>query len=226
MDKPVTTLFMLMSLDGKISTGATDGFDMDRDLPRIPGVREGLHQYYDAEQHTDLWSLNTGRVMAKIGTNTSEIPEKTPVSFAILDNSHLTEHGVHWLCAKARELVLITSSPHHPAFCVVEENLHVLYQEEPSLVDALAWLKTELGCERLTIQSGGTLNGAFLREKLLNYVDVVIAPMLVGGKGTPTLIDGRSLAEGDDLSELGVLELVDCIVLEGSYLRLRYRVVS
>lgn len=50
--------------------------------------------------------------------------------------------------------------------------------------------------------------------------------MLVGGKGTPTLIDGRSLAEGDDLSELGVLELVDCIVLEGSYLRLRYRVVS
>ena len=61
-----------MSLDGKISTGATDGFDMDLDLPRIPGVREGLHQYYDAEQHTDLWSLNTGRVMAKIGANTSE----------------------------------------------------------------------------------------------------------------------------------------------------------
>jgi len=185
---------MLMSVDGKISTGATDDFDMDRDLPRIPGVREGLRQYYDAEQQTDLWSLNTGRVMAKIGANTSEMSEKTPVSFAILDNSHLTEHGVHWLCAKARKLVLVTSNPRHPAFGVAEENLHVLYQEEPSLANVLAQLKTELGCERLTIQSGGTLNGAFLREKLLDYVDVVVAPLLVGGKGTPTLIDGTSLA--------------------------------
>lgn len=38
MDRPVTTLFMLMSVDGKISTGATDEFDVDRDFPKIPGV--------------------------------------------------------------------------------------------------------------------------------------------------------------------------------------------
>ena len=44
MDRPVTTLFMLMSVDGKISTGSTDELDFDRDLPRLPGVREGLHQ--------------------------------------------------------------------------------------------------------------------------------------------------------------------------------------
>ena len=41
MDRPITTLFMLMSLDGKISTGAGDGLDFDRDLPRVPGVAEG-----------------------------------------------------------------------------------------------------------------------------------------------------------------------------------------
>ena len=33
---------MLMSVDGKISTGATDELDVDRDFPKIPGVREGL----------------------------------------------------------------------------------------------------------------------------------------------------------------------------------------
>ena len=226
MDKPITTLFMLMSVDGKISTGATDSFDMDEDLPRIPGVSEGLHQYYEAEQETDLWSLNTGRVMAKIGANENEMPEKTPASFAILDNSHLTARGVRWLCAKTKTLVLITSNPHHPAYDVDEENLHVLYQDAPSLRDALTHLKTDFGCERLTIQSGGTLNGAFLREKLFDYVDVVVAPLLVGGKDTPTLVDGSSLVDGDDLSSLGALALEDCTVLEGSYLRLRYRVVS
>ena len=44
MDRPVTTLFMLMSVDGKISTGSTDEMDMDRDFPKISGVKEGLHQ--------------------------------------------------------------------------------------------------------------------------------------------------------------------------------------
>lgn len=46
MDRSVTTLFMLMSVDGKISTGSTDELDVDRDFPKIPGVKEGLHQYY------------------------------------------------------------------------------------------------------------------------------------------------------------------------------------
>ncbi len=52
--RPITTLFILMSLDGKISTGSTDNFDMDSDFPKIKGLREGLHQYYEIEQTTDL----------------------------------------------------------------------------------------------------------------------------------------------------------------------------
>lgn len=80
MDRPITTLFMLMSVDGKISTGSTDELDVDRDFPKIPGVREGLHQYYEIEQTTDLWSFNTGRVQAKMGVNEKELPDKTPVT--------------------------------------------------------------------------------------------------------------------------------------------------
>ena len=67
MERPVTTLFMLESLDGKISTGAGDNLDIDKDFPMIQGVKEGLHQYYELEGKTDWFSLNTGRVMAKIG---------------------------------------------------------------------------------------------------------------------------------------------------------------
>ena len=94
MDRPVTTLFMLVSLDGKISTGVGDGLDFDRDFPSTPGVAEGLRQYYELEQKTDLWSLNAGRVMAKVGVNELPAPERLPVSFAIVDNTYLTEAGV------------------------------------------------------------------------------------------------------------------------------------
>lgn len=67
-------------------------------------------------------------------------------------------------------------------------------------------MKKECGCERLTVQSGGTVNGLFLREKLLDYVDIVVAPVLIGGKDTPTLIDGKSLVSSAELSELGGAE--------------------
>ena len=226
MDRPVTTLFMLMSVDGKISTGSTDELDFDRDLPRLPGVREGLHQYYEIEQTTDLWSFNTGRVQAKMGVNEKEMPEKTPVSFALLDNHHLSEHGVRYFAARSRQAVIITSNPSHPAFHVPAENLHIIYQEEPSLKDALRRLKSECGCDRLTVQSGGSVNSLFLREKLLDYVDIVMAPVLIGGRDTPTMIDGPSLKSVSQLQDAGILRLEKCFVLEDSYIRLQYRVVG
>ena len=225
-EKPVTTLFMLMSVDGKISPGASDTLDVDKDFPNIEGLKEGLQQYYDIEQTTDLWSFNTGRVQVKMGVNEKPFPEKTPVSFVLLDNSHLTEHGVRYFCARSKEFVLITTNKNHPAYTVNENNLHIMYQDSLSLEDALAELKEKYDCERITIQSGGTLNGMFLREKLFDYVDIVVAPVLIGGKDTSTLIDGSSIVSENELKNLGVLRFNTCDVLENSYIRLRYKVIS
>ena len=225
MDRPITTLFMLMSVDGKISTGATDDLDVDKDFPKIKGVNEGLHQYYEIEQTTDLWSFNSGRVQEKMGVNKKKIPRKTPVSFVVIDNKHLNENGIRYFCALSKEFVLITTNTRHPAFNVEDENLQIIYQNELSLKDALIKLKSEYGCERITIQTGGTLNNLFLREKLFDYVDIIIAPVLIGGKDTSTLIDGKSLTEECELSKLGVVKLQECVVLENSYLRLRYEVI-
>ena len=46
-----------------------------------------------------------------------------------------------------------------------------------------------------------------------------------GGKDTSTLVDGKSLLSESELSQLGVLKLQECIVLENSYLRLRYKMI-
>ena len=226
MDRPVTTLYMLMSVDGKISTGATDNMDVDKDLPKIEGVREGIHQYYEIEQTTDLWSFNTGRVQAKMGVNEKPMPGKTPVSFVILDNKHLTEHGVQYFCELSKEFVLVTTNPEHPAFGIKADNLHIILQQKLLLADMLKTLKSDFGCERITIQSGGTLNSIFLREKLFDYIDVVMAPVLIGGRNTATLIDGESIRDESELDKLGALQLVECKVLEDSYIRLRYKVLN
>lgn len=226
MNRPITTLFLLTSLDGKISTGSTNQLDFDQDFPNIEGLKEGLYQYYDIEQTTDLWSLNSGKVQAKIGVNEKELPEKTPVSFVVIDNQNLATHGIEYFRAKSKTFVLITTNPNHPAFSMKKENLHIIFQETLDLPACLTTLKKEYQCERITIQTGGTLNALFLREKLIDYVDVVVAPVLVGGKDTPSLIDGSSFVSIEELSSLGILELQAITHLEGSYVRLQYKVRS
>ena len=64
--------------------------------------------------------------------------------------------------------------------------------------------------ERLTIQSGGNLNGLFLRYNLIDYVNIVIAPLLVGSKDVSTLIDGEAINNLEELNKLKALELIEC----------------
>ena len=109
MDRPITTLFMLMSVDGKISPGVTDNLDFDKDFPDILGLKEGLHQYYDIEQTTDLWSLNSGRVQEKIGVNKRELPDKTSVSFVIIDNCRLQLNTLTIRIRAVDQFIIISS---------------------------------------------------------------------------------------------------------------------
>lgn len=230
MNRPKTTLFMLESLDGKISSGNSDELDADKDWCKISGVKEGLQQYYDIEQTTDLFSLNTGRVMEKIGINDRvDVPTKSPCSFIIIDNKpHLSENGVDYLCKWVNTLYLVTTNKNHVAYKLKSkyDNLIILEYTELDLGLLLEDLYEKYNINNLTIQSGGNLNGLFLRENLIDYVNIVIAPLLVGGRDTSTLIDGVSITNSSELNKLRALELVECNKLNYSYIQLKYRVIK
>ena len=227
-----TTLFLLISVDGKITSGASDDLDSDKDWKRIRGVKEGLYQYYKLEESIALNSLNSGRVMAKVGVNSrTEIPEKDErLTFFIVDRKpHLNENGVNYLTQRVGRLLIVTNNPSHPAFSLKStcDNLEVIYYAgDVDLNDLLKRMKRQYGYEQLTIESGGTLNAAFLRQGLIDHVVLVVAPLLVGGKATSSLIDGQSLQTEDDLPNLKALKLVRCQVLEDSFLRLEYDVIN
>ncbi len=229
-NKPINTLFMLMSLDGKISSGDSDNLDADKDWCKIDGVKEGLHQYYEIEQTTDWYSLNTGRVMTKIGVNDrKEKPKKVDVRFVIIDRKpHLNKNGIEYLCNWTEKTFIVTDNKNHPAYNLLNklDNLEIIYYENIDLVKLMEDLKNKYGVEKLTIQSGGTLNGEFLRNNLIDYVNVVVAPLLVGGSKTSTLIDGEAITKSEELSKLKALKLIECNVLKNSYIQLKYEVMK
>lgn len=230
MDKPISTLFMLMSVDGKISTGNTDVLDVDKDFPKIKGIKEGLQQYYDIEQTTDLYSLNSGRVQAKIGANEKqETLIKLPVSFLIVDNKpHLNETGVDNFIRKSKKLFIITTNKNHPAFLKKDaKNLEIIYYENKiDFYDLFRKLKQDYKIDKLTIQTGGTLNSILLRKKLIDKISIIVAPALIGGKETPSLIDGKSLSSVDELKYIKALKLVEAKKINDSYIHLKYDIIN
>ena len=214
----------------KISSGSTDNMDVDKDFSKIDGVKEGLYQYYEIEGTTDYFSLNTGRVMKKIGVNEkNEYHEKVKVTFVIVDNKpHLNEQGIDYMCNWGEKLILVTTNKKHIAFSLKKEyeNLDILYYDKLDLNKMLEDLSEKYDVKRLTIQSGGNLNGLFMRENLIDYVNVVIAPLLIGGKDVSTLVDGESITNEKELNKLRALELIECNKLNNSYIQLKYKVIK
>jgi riboflavin biosynthesis pyrimidine reductase len=90
------------------------------------------------------------------------------------------------------------------------------------LGEALSKMKALLGVECVLSTGGGRLNGALLRNHLIDEVNVEVLPALIGGTETPTLYDSPALGPDEPLTPL---ELISCQVQTGGRVWLRYRVV-
>jgi 2,5-diamino-6-(ribosylamino)-4(3H)-pyrimidinone 5'-phosphate reductase len=227
MDRTINTLFMISSLDGKISTGEIDSRDFGKDFKSIKELKEGYKQYLELEQKTDLFSLNSGKVMKKIGMNLKNHNLCCPeVSFIIIDNNHLTQRGIKNLIKGTKKLFLITKNKNHPAFKFKKEIELIYYPKKINFSNLFKKLKKEYKIKNITIQSGGILNSIFLRENLIDKISFVIAPVLIGGEKTPTLVDGNSLKTKKDLEKMKKLKLKKCEILKQSFIHLTYDVLK
>lgn len=219
MNRPMMSLFLLTSLDGKISTGDSDRFDFDKDLPKIEGPNNGLHQYYEIEQTTDIWSLSTGVVWKKMIEQSDMNPEKTDVNFIVVDTSHLTAEYCEYITKKANRAVVITSNTLHPATKV--EGMTVIHCNR--IEDAFEELLS-LGADRITVQSGGSLNSYLLKKGFIDKVHFVVAPILIGGITTPSAIGGPAISSLEELMHQR-LTFDSVEQLNDSYLSLKYSVL-
>jgi 2,5-diamino-6-(ribosylamino)-4(3H)-pyrimidinone 5'-phosphate reductase len=167
--------------------------------------------------------------MAKIGINQKfDTPNPIPVTFIIIDNKpHLNENGLKYLSEWTKRLILVSTNCKHPVFSLsdIPSNIDPMKVSSPlNFKHLMSKLKIDFGVDRLTIQSGGELNSHFIREGLIDRISVVIAPLIVGGRTTPSLVDGEALHTVKELSKLRILTLSRCKQLKNSYLHLEYDV--
>jgi riboflavin biosynthesis pyrimidine reductase len=96
---------------------------------------------------------------------------------------HLTSHG---------------APPEYLAFLRREGIPYVIAGDRRvDLPAAMESLRSRLGVTCLLSMAGGRLNGALLRAGLIDEVNVLFTPRLIGGFDTPSLYDSPDLAEDE-----------------------------
>jgi len=92
-------------------------------------------------------------------------------------------------------------------------------EERVDLGELLDRLAADHGIERVRVDSGGVLNGALLRARLVDEVSLVLAPYAVGGRSPAGLFVADDVA-GDEVDRF---ELVAVEQLRDGAVWLRYR---
>lgn len=95
-------------------------------------------------------------------------------------------------------------------------------EERVDLAGALGTMAELLGVTCVISTAGSRLNGALLREDLVDEVDLVFLPLLVGGDTTPALFGGANLAPSESPARL---ELLSAGSDAAGRVHARYRVV-
>lgn len=186
---PEVTLYMLQSIDGKICTGDTPDRDFDREFPEIPLLKKGMDTYYAYEKETDYWSMISGGTVCKLGINAEIWPSTFhECGHILLDSNDLTTRGIKYLANMCKDLIVVTDLPDKVPNL---QNVKVLNVNPRKDIGAwLMWLYTDFGIDKITAQTGSAVNAALLKAGVVTTVELIVAPIFIGGKSTPSLVGG------------------------------------
>lgn len=198
MDRPRVTLNCAMTADGKTALPS-------RRQLRISS-EEDRARVYELRQACDAVLIGVETVLAddpKLTVSDTYVKKPRQPLRVVLDGSCRTPPDA--LAVNDAAPTLIFTKPgcqkRYPG-----EHVEVVAcpPDAEGLLD-LHWILRELhsrGIRRLLVEGGGTVLWSFLQQGLFDDFFVYVGPMVVGGKGTPTLAAGRGVASESETIRL------------------------
>ncbi len=84
----------------------------------------------------------------------------------------------------------------------VADEVKVFGDKELDFRAAFEWLRQQHGVKRLLCEGGGEVNEGLFRADLVDEVHLTLCPLIFGGRGAPTMVDGRGVFEVSEAARL------------------------
>lgn len=225
MNRPYIICHMMTSLDGRIDCGMTEKL-------------RGTEEYYKILDDLNISAVLCGRVTAEL-----EMADKE--KFSAKNNEiigtesfskKLSEEGYNVVTDTMGTLLWNNYSEERPLLIITSEQAKKEYfdylnskniswiacgKEKINIKRAMEILKEEFNIHRLAVAGGGTVNGGFLEEKLIDEISILIGPGIDGRKGMTSVFDGLSMER-----EPVQLELKNVKSFENGAVWIQYKVLN
>jgi riboflavin biosynthesis pyrimidine reductase len=226
--KPHVICHMATSVDGRILTSRW----------RPQGNAGDLFEQLHEELGGDAWLIGrvTGQEFAKGTAYPSTITESFPrapwfarrdakIYGVVLDAQGKIAWGRPDIGGDPIVVILTKAVSDAHLAGLRSEGVSYIFAGEGELDLALTLeiLNRELGVNRLLLEGGGGVNGAFLRAGLVDEISLVICPAVDGAKGAPSVFDSPE-ADAGQRAPVTDMALESSKVLDGGAVWLRYRV--
>jgi len=212
---PFVTVKVAQSLDGKIATRTGDSKWITSDQSRVYAHR--LRQDYDAI----MVGVNT--VLRDDPRLNAWFSKKNPVKI-IIDSQLSTPADANIFLGDAKVIIVtlpVKSGQETENRSILGKKAKILEVKEKSgqinLRDMLKKL-ARLEITNILIEGGGTLNGSFFDEGLVDKVQFFISPRIIGGKDAISSIMGNGISRIDRslrLKEVSSRRIGDDFLIEG-----------
>ncbi len=215
--RPYVILNAAMTLDGKIATrtGSSE-ISGPEDLKRVHQIRK--------DSDAIMVGINTlladdpRLTVHKVSSNPSDNPLRV-----VVDSKARTPFNARILNKDAPTIIAVSKKAQLTKVEKLREKVEVIIcgESRVDLEQLMKKLKVK-GINSLMLEGGSTLNFSMLKYGLIDEIRVCVAPMMVGGKDSKTLVDGEGF---DFMADAVKLELKKSFIL-GNDLILEYDVLD
>jgi 2,5-diamino-6-(ribosylamino)-4(3H)-pyrimidinone 5'-phosphate reductase len=193
VSRPYVVINVASTLDGKIDTherrGAAISSELDRE--RVDRLRASVDAVMVGGRtlHQEDPRLTVKSASLRAARRARGLSEQ-PAKVAVASHARLREGARFLTVGPARIIVFVPTGRGGDAPSGVE--VYEYGDGRVDLIGAMARL-SELGMRRVLVEGGGSLNFDLLRLRLVDEIQIYIAPLIFGGATAPTLADGDGL---------------------------------
>jgi riboflavin-specific deaminase-like protein len=198
-DRPYVLLNMSMSADGKIANESRSihTFGSAGDLKHLYQLRATADAILSGARTIEDTGATLGNGgesfrRARLRRGLAEFPKRVVVS----GRASISAEAPIWQHRFSPILLAVQSNA--PAARLrrlrgLADAVHVSEGSTLDVASVLCWLRTEWGIQRLLVEGGSEVNGAFFKAGLVDEVNLTLCPILIGGRTAPTLADGEGM---------------------------------